>query len=412
MLLAVTAAFLTPETFADPYPLARALREKDPVHWSEEFHAWVLTRYADVAASLHDPRLAAERLPQLERLAEFGLEGLRPLFTTMRHMFLFLDPPEHTRLRKIMNRAFTRPMVEHWRAETQRLVDGFLDRAADSDDMDVLFDLAQPLPLSVIRLVLGIPAEAQPQLKRWSEEISRFFGNFFHTHQQLAKVQQSVLEFAQYLTGLIEEKRRTDAQSGDLLSALVARHAETLTEEEILANAILLVAAGHVTTTDLIGNGTLALLRHPEHAAAIRAHTDAGFMESAVEELLRCESPVQMTARLVKADVEIGGRAIRQGQWIILWLGAANRDPARFADPDRLDFTRADNKHVAFGSGAHFCIGAPLARMQAQIALGSLFRRFPAIRLRDDRPLVWERNPTLRGLTSLPVRLGDQAAGR
>lgn len=399
------AAFLRPETFADPYPLARRLRQTDPVHWSAEFNAWVLTRYADVAASLHDPRLAADRLPQIDTLAEFGMESLRPLFATMRRMFLFLDPPAHTRLRKIMNRAFTRPGVEGLRAETQHLVDGLLDRVDGRPAMDVLVDLAQPLPLSVIRTVLGIPADAQPRLKSWSEDISRFFGNFFHTHQQLAVIQKSVLEFAQYLRGLLEERRRGASTGADLLSALAADRGDALSEDEVLANAILLVAAGHVTTTDLIGNGTLALLRNPGRAAEVRQSGNrAAFMEAAVEELLRCESPVQMTARLVKHDLDIGGRTIRQGQWVILWLGAANRDPARFADPDRLDFGRADNKHVAFGAGAHFCIGAPLARMQAQAALATLFRRFPAMRLQDE-PLVWERNPTLRGLTSLPVVL-------
>ena len=397
--------FLTPDTFENPYPLARELREHDPVHWSAEFGAFVLTRYADVAASLHDPRLAADRLWALDRLQEFGMEHLRPLFTTMRRMFLFRDPPDHTRLRKIMNRAFTKPSVEGWRTETRRRLDELIDRAAPSGRMEVLADLAQPLPLFVIRVVLGIPPEAEPQLRRWSNDISRFFGTFVHTHRLLNAVQASVLEFTAYLEALLEEKRRSTEPGADLLSALVHDRADALTSEEVIANAILLVAAGHVTTTDLIGNSTVALLREPALADAVRARgSTPGFMELAVEELLRCESPVQMTARLVRQDLEIGGRQIRAGQCVVLWLGAANRDPARFPDPDRLDLARADNKHVAFGAGAHFCIGAPLARMQAQLVLPTLFTRFPDLRM-DDAPLVWEQNPTLRGLTALPVVL-------
>jgi cytochrome P450 len=402
----VPPAFLTTETFENPYPLARELRDRDPVHWSPEFGAFVLTRYADVAASLHDPRLAADRLWALDRLAEFGMEHLRPLFTTMRRMFLFRDPPDHTRLRKIMNRAFTRPSVEGWRTETRRRIDELLDAAAERGRMDVLADVAQPLPLSVIRIVLGIPPQAEPDLRRWSEDISRFFGTFVHTHRLLGAVQRSVLEFTDYLRGLLDEKRRSAAPGADLLGALVHDTSDALTEDEIIANAILLVAAGHVTTTDLIGNSTLALLRDPALAAGVRAHAaEPAFVEAAVEELLRCESPVQMTARLVRQDLEIGGRQIHAGQWVVLWLGAANRDPARFPDPDRIQLTRTDNRHVAFGAGAHFCIGAPLARMQAQLLLPTLFTRFLDLRL-EDVPLVWEQNPTLRGLTALPVLLG------
>lgn len=397
-------SLLSRDTFANPHPVARRLREHDPVHWSDELGAWVLTRHADVAACLHDARLSAERLPALERLAEFGLEPLRPLFSTMRRMFLFRDPPEHTRLRRSVNRAFTRPSTEMWRREIDRLTHSLLDTMAGYEHVDLLTSLAQPLPLSIIRLVLGIPEEAQPRLKAWSEDISRFFGRFGHTHQQLARIQASVFEFTTYLRELLDQRRGESDGALDLLSVLAHDPDEALGDEDILANAVLLVAAGHVTTTDLIGNGAWAMLESPPHADELRARSDEpGFVDGAVEEILRCESPVQMTARLVREPVEIDGRHIRPGQWIILWLGAANRDPARFTDPDRLDFGRADNRHLGFGIGNHFCIGAPLARLQAQIALPALFRRFPAMRI--DGPLVWEHKPTLRGLTSLPVRL-------
>ena len=401
-----SVSLLSPATFADPYPVARLLREQDPVHWSRELGSWVLTRYADVSSCLHDPRLSADRLPPLDRLAEFGLEPLRPLMSTVRRMFLFLDPPQHTRLRRTVNRAFTRPSIEAWRLEIERLVVTLLDRLEGRESAELLAEVAQPLPLAMIRLVRGIPEDAQPRLKAWSEDVSRFFGGFSHTHQVLATVQHSVLEFTEYLRALLDDRRReNDPERLDLLSVLARDHGDRLTDDEILANAILLVAAGHVTTTDLVGNGVCALLRSPAHAGLLRARAEApGFVEAAVEELLRCESPVQMTARLVAEDLELGGRQIRKGQWVVLWLGAANRDPDRFADPDRIDFERNDNKHVAFGMGSHFCIGAPLARLQAQIVLPALLRRFPDMRLAG-APLVWEQNATLRGLKALPVML-------
>jgi cytochrome P450 len=402
---------LKPETFADPYPLARHLRETDPVHWSEELNGWMLTRYADVAAALHDPRFAADRLPQLDRLASMGWEPLRPLFHTMRGMFLFRDAPVHTRLRKLANRGFTRPSVEGLRAEAQRLTEAHVDEVAATGRMDVLSDLAQELPLKVLSLVLGFPADVQPRLRAWSEDLARFFGSFTQTPRQLAAVQATVLEFSEYLRAALQERRHRATPGTDMLSALVQERGDVLTEDEIISSAILIVAAGHVTTTDLIGNSTLALLRDPDQARRVSADRGTpGFLESAVEELLRYESPVQMTARLVREPVDLGGKRIRKGEWLILWLGAANRDPARFSDPDRLDLERTDNKHLAFGSGAHFCLGAPLARMQGQIAIPTLFRRFPAMRLADV-PLVWKRNPTLRGLTSLPVVLDPGHTG-
>jgi pimeloyl-[acyl-carrier protein] synthase len=401
---------LSPETFADPYPFAHHLRETDPVHWSEEFNAWVLTRYYDVAACLHDPRLAADRITHLDRLAQMGMERLRPLFGTMRKMLLYLGPSDHARVRGLVNQTFTRRNVEGWRAETQQLVDHLLNRVETAETMDVLRDLAQPLPLAVIAMVLGIPSDAHARLKGWSDALAPFFGNFTHTGHQLAAAQRCVLDFSDYLRGIIEEKRRGTGLGRDLLTSLVHDGGGALTDDELVANAILLVGAGHVTTTDLIGNGTLALLRHPAQANRVgESRSGSGFLEGAIEELLRYDGPVQMTARLAREDIEIGGKLLGKGRWVILWLGAANRDPARFAEPDGLDLGRTDNRHLAFGSGAHFCLGAPLARLQAQIAIGTLFRRFPGMRLMDG-PLSWERNPTLRGLISLPVTLFPRSA--
>lgn len=397
------AVFLAPETIADPHPLARWLREHDPVHWSTEFNAWVLTRYADVAPSLQDPRLAAERVPAADHLVK-DLQPLQPLFRTMGRMFINREPPEHTRLRRAVQHAFTRGAIERWRSEIQRLVGRFLDALEGRTEMDVLADLARPLPTSAMCLVLGIPMKDAPRLQVWSEEVSRFIGNFIHTKKQLEGIQRSILEFADYLQALVEERRR-DGQAGDLFTTLTHAPEPRLTDDEIVATAILLAAAGQVTTTDLVASGTLTLLRNPACAAELRERAGVpGFVETAVEELLRTEAPVQITTRIALEDLEIGGKPIRARDCVMLWLGAANRDPARFADPERLDLARTDNRHLSFGSGGHFCIGAPLARLQAQVVLPALFQRFPAMRLQDV-PLIWEEQPALRGLKALPVYL-------
>jgi pimeloyl-[acyl-carrier protein] synthase len=254
-------------------------------------------------------------------------------------------------------------------------------------------------------LVLGIPTKDAPRLQVWSEEVSRFIGNFIHSLEMLEGIQQSILEFADYVRGLVRERARAASPSADLLGTLTHAPEPRLTDDEIVATAILLVAAGTVTTTDLVASGTLTLLRNPDAAAELRERAAVpGFIESAVEELLRCEAPVSITTRIAREPLEIGGKPIRAGESVMLWLGAANRDPARFADPDRVMLTRADNRHLAFGSGTHFCIGAPIARLQAQIVLPALFQRFPEMHL-TDVPLIWEQQPALRGLKALPVAL-------
>jgi cytochrome P450 len=396
-------AFTAPATFVDPYPMARWLREHDPVHWSPELRGWVVTRYADVVASLHDSRLSADRQPPLEYLARVGREPFRPLFATMRLMFVFRDAPEHTRLRRAMHHAFTRRSIEGWRSEVQRQVATLLDAIAGRPGLDVIDDFARPLPLEIIRVLLGFPEEARARLQKWSDDMADFVGNLYHPPELLESVQRGVIEFATYLRALLAERRGAHTGATDVLTSLANVPDEQLTEDEIVANAIFLLAAGHTTTRDLIANGTAALLRDGAAAVEFRDHaSDPAFAEAAVEELLRYESPVQMTGRVAHAAMTIGDKAVRPGDWVWLWTSAANRDPERFADPDRLILTRSDNRHLAFSTGIHFCLGAPLARLQAQIALPALFERFPAMRLRDE-PLQWERRPAFRGLSSLPV---------
>jgi cytochrome P450 len=400
----VIKPFLSADTFADPYPLAEWLREHDPVHWSQELGAWVVTRHADVAASLHDPRLSAERLPSVAYV-HAHLEPFVPMFEVMRRTFLYHDGAEHTRLRQAVHRAFTKTSIESRRPHVEGVAMRLLDAAAGQPQLDVIADFARPISSSTIRLVLGLPDEAESRLQKWAEDTGKFVGSVAHSRPQLEAIQRTVLEFAAFAQRVLDERRRTPSDPPDLLTALAHAGDDGLSDDECVASVILLLTAGHVTTTDLIGNGTLALLRDPDKAAEFRARADdRGFVESTVEELLRCESPIQMTARLVREDLTIGTRQIRAGQWVLLWLGAANRDDARFECPGELRLARSDNRHMSFGSGAHFCLGASMARVQAQVALPALFARFPEMRVKDV-PLVWEQQPAFRGLQSLPVLL-------
>ncbi len=394
---------LAPEVRADPYPLYDFLRAWDPVHWSEEAARWILTRYADISAVLRDGRFSADRATQFMRLlgAE-EREHLGALEAGLARQLLFIDPPDHTRLRRLVNAAFTPRVVERMRARIQEIVDDLLDAVAPRGRMDVIADLAYPLPSIVIAEMLGVPPADRDRFKRWSDDLAAFIGLSPALVESARRAQGSMLEFADYFREIIAARR---AQPGeDLLSALIAAEAQgdVLSEEELLANCILLLAAGHETTTNLIGNGLLALLRHPDALARLRREPD--LIRSAVEELLRYDSPVQATARLAKADVEVGGRTIQAGQGVVLLLGAANRDPEQFPDPHALDLARADNRHLAFGAGAHFCVGAPLARLEGQIAIGTVLRRFPDLRL-VDAPLAWRESVAFRGLESLPVAL-------
>jgi cytochrome P450 len=398
----VTRPFLSPETFADPYPLAQWLREHDPVHWSPELGAWVVTRYADVVAGLHDPRLSAERLPSVE-YARTHLESFVPLFDVMRRTFLYHDGAEHTRLRQAVHRAFTRTTIETRRPDIEAVTTRLLDAVSGRPEMDVIAGFARPISSFTIRLVLGFPDEVESRLQKWSEDAGKFVGSVSHPRPQLETIQRTVLEFAAFVKDLLAERRRSPADPPDLLTALAQGSDDRLTDDERVASVILLVTAGHVTTTDLIANGTLALLRHAAKAVEFRARVhERPFVEATVEELLRAESPIQMTARLVREALTIGTKQIRAGEWVLLWLGAANRDPSRFECPDELRLSRSDNRHLSFGSGAHFCLGASMARVQAQVALPALFRRFPTMRVKDV-PLVWEQQPAFRGLNSLIV---------
>ena len=391
---------LDPEVLADPYPLYRLLRVEDPVHWDPFLHAWVVTRYADVVTVLE--RFSADRTPTPDQLAAMGMAALSPIAQVMVRQMLFLDPPAHSRVRNLAARAFTPRRVELLRDHIQEIVESLLDEVGSGGTMDVIADLANPLPAIVTAELLGVPSSDREQLKAWSQDFAEMLGNFQHNPDRVPQVLRSLDEMTTYFRAAVRRDR--DHPGEGLIHALASAedNGDRLSEDEVIANTIVTMVGGQETTTNLIGNGLLALLRHPDQIERLRA--DPSLVPSAVEELLRYESPSQHTARMAPYDLELGGKAIRERQAVIAVMGAANRDPARFPDPDRLDIGRSDNRHVAFGWAAHFCFGAPLARMEGQLAFRLLLQRFPNLRLQGG-PVSWRQNLGLRGLTALPVTL-------
>jgi pimeloyl-[acyl-carrier protein] synthase len=390
---------LDPDVLADPYPLYARLRDEDPVHWDSFLHAWVVTRYPDVVEVLH--HFSANRTPTPEQLSAMGLSALNPIAQVMVRQMLFLDPPDHTRLRALASAAFTPARVELLRAHIQEIVDGLLDAVTSKGRMDVIADFASPAPAILTAEMLGVPVADHEQLKDWSADFAEMLGNFQHNPDRFPKVLRSVENMCSYFRSAMHDQRLHPREG--LIQAMMAAEVDgaRLTEEEIVANLIVTMVGGQETTTNLIGNGVLTLLRNPVELNRLRA--DSSLIPSAVEELLRYESPSQHTARLAPADVEIGGKKIRKRQAVIAVMGAANRDPKRFPEPDRLDIERKDNRHLAFGWAAHFCFGAALARLEGQVAFETMLRRLPAITLDSATPLIWRHNLGLRGLTVLPV---------
>ncbi|HLW02062.1 MAG TPA: cytochrome P450 [Ktedonobacterales bacterium] len=389
---------LDPEVVAYPYPLYHRLRSEDPVHWDPFLHKWVVTRYADALIVLH--HFSANCVLTPDQLQAMHLSILTPLSEVLVRQMLFMDHPAHGRIRSLASRAFTPRRVEGLRAQIQTIIDSLLDAVQDSERMDVIADLAYPLPAKVNAEMLGLPRADWKQLTRWSAVFAEVLGNFQYSPDRARHVLRHLEDMSAYFLAAVRECQKHPREG--LISALVEAEVDGdhLTEEEVVANAILTMVGGQETTTNLIGNGILTLLRHPDQLEALRA--DLSLMPSAVEELLRYESPSQQTTRLAPEDTPLGEKLIRKGQTVMVVMGAANRDPERFPDPDRLDIRRQDNRHVAFGWASHFCFGAPLGRLEGQLALSALLSRMPNLRL-EPGPLTWRENLGLRGLTALPV---------
>nr|WP_237525281.1 cytochrome P450 [Streptomyces sp. SID4985] len=386
----------TPEARRDPYPFYARMRQESPVHRSPQ-GIWYLTRYADVEAALGDLRLSNDRDRMTRAYGALGgdLKAFSRLTDRLGRVMTNTDPPDHARLRKLANRAFTARRVEALREGIQRIVDRLVDEAvAAGPSMDLIEAVASPLPLSVVCELFGIPPEDRTQVKGW-------FRRFGRLSEDLEKSEAAIGQYEEYLARLV--RRRRAAPGDDLISALVATQAQDdrLTDSELLSTCFVLITAGDETTTHLIGNSVLALLRHPDQLARLRE--DPALIRTAVDELARYDTPTQAIVRVVAEDLGIDGRTLREGELVYLLLAATNRDPERFEDPDRLDLSRSGNRHLSFGNGPHFCLGGPLAKLQAEVAVGTLVRRLPRLRLADGAALDWRPNPLQRRLTALPL---------
>ena len=391
---------LAPEFIANPYPYYQRLRETAPMHLTP-LGFYVASRHADIATVLRDKRFGKDFAGRMSR--RHGPEILEePVYRSMRHWMLQQDPPDHTRLRGLVVRAFTARRVEDMRPRIQEIVDGIIDRVEARGRMDLIADFAFRLPVTVICDMLGIPAEDRELFFTSSRTGGRLLDPVPLSRAEIEQHNASNLAAAEYFHRLFELRRREPGE--DLTTQLVhaEEHGSKLSNEELTANVILLFGAGHETTVNLIGNGLLALHRNPDQLKLLRE--DPSLTAGAVEELLRYDSSVQVTGRTTLENVdEIGGIALAKGQSVICLLGSANRDPAVYADPDRLDITRADVRPLSFGGGIHYCLGAQLARIEGEIAIATLLRRLPRLQLDDPEHPDWRQTFVLRGLTTLPA---------
>ena len=392
----------TDEILRDPYPAYRRFLEDGQIHpVAYGGGGWAVFRHGVCSSLIRDPRLSARRSAVLLRaLPPEKQHEFAELARMMGLWLLFLDAPEHTRLRKLMNKGFSPGVVEGLRPQIQGIVDRILAAMRQASEADLLREIAHPLPARVIAEMLGVPEALHDQVIQWSDAIGVFLGNPQRTVQQTQIAQQAVVALTEVFRGTAAE--RGGKRGADLISLLldIEEDGEVLTEEELYAQCVMLLGAGHETTRSLIGNGMYTLLRHPEEMAELREDPD--LIRTAVEELLRFESPVQFTGRVAKEEMEACGVRVRAGETILFMLGAANRDPCQFKDPDRLNLKRLNNPHLAFGAGAHFCIGNQLARLEGQIAILSMVQQFPRMRLATQRP-EWAPNFGFRSLKALPV---------
>jgi cytochrome P450 len=401
-MAALQFSLADPAVNANPFPIFRRLQDEDPVHWSDAVKGWNVTRYDDVRAIALDRELSADRVrPFFQVLPSDEQRKLADLRHYLTLWAVFKDPPDHTRLRGLMNRAFTPRAVEALRPNIERIVDDLIDAIVARGEADLIADFAYPLPASVIMDMLGVSRSDLAVMKVWSDDIALFVGIARTTPGKHARAQAGTREMAAYFRRLVAERRA--APRDDMISALIAaeEQAQHLSEDEIVATCILLLFAGHETTANLIGNGVLALLRHPEQLAKLRARPELA--ASAVEECLRYDGPSGALARVAAVEQEMGGQRLKQGDRVYAWMNAANRDPRRFPDPDRFDIERGDNRHLTFGHGAHFCLGAPLARLEAQIAFPRLLARLDRLALAAAE-FEWIDSLILRGVKRLPVR--------
>ncbi len=404
-LTEIDEKLISSEFLDDPYPLLRHLQSEAPIYWSESIGGWIVTRYDDIIPTFRDVahfsnygRFAkvVEYLPTDERL------NFAPFENHYRQKSLLQsDPPDHTRLRSLIVKVFNANSIEAMRPRIKKIVDDVLDTFEPKGKMDVIRDLAFPLPFSVLGAIMGLPLNDQDNIKLWADEILLFQGVNRPPAALLERSQAALLAMRSYLTDLVNEKRRNPGN--DLISELVAVEAEgtRLTEQELVYTCITMLGAGHETTTSLIGNGLYTILSHKQEWRKLCKNP--ALLNSAIEEMLRYESPVARQPRVIKDDIELRGQKMQKGQVAFQMLNAANRDPAYFENPDVFDIERPNNRHLAFGMGIHFCIGAGLARTEGQEVFKAIMSRLPKIQLVDAKP-IWDRHkPNSRMLHTLPV---------
>lgn len=391
----------TPEFRNNPYLMYHRLRELDPIHWHQVRRMWLLTRYSDIKQVLRDRRVRvldkSEQLHSKEPYLSTD-QTLGDLKQMSSRWLMFINPPDHSRLRNLLGKGFLPQVVEQLRPRIQEIVDSFLLKVTPLGKIDLINDLAASLPVYVIAFMLGVPEEDHDMLNKWSTIMSRILDPSVSLEEYL-RMNSVVCDFRAYFLDLVEQRRQHP--QNDLISAFIAVQEEkdSLSDTELWIACVLLFVTGEETTVNTIGNGMLALLNHPEQMQWLRQHPD--MISQAVEELLRFDSPVQITARVVVEDFELGGVTMKPNEEIYLCLGAANRDPVQFSNPDELDLTRSVNPHLAFSDGIHYCLGAALARVQSQIAINTLLK-IEDLSLTSEA-LVWRKNVVLRGLTSLPI---------
>lgn len=394
---------LNPSVRANPYPLFEQLRKEEPVHWSDDFHGWVLTRYDDVMMALHDPRFSPGGgiAAMFSRLGDDEREETQPL---QRHLSMWLgtlDPPDHTRVRMLMNKAFTPRLVELLRPFIQSVTDELIDNVKHTGRMDIVSDLAIPLPALVIAHMLGTPREDYERFMHWTLGISDLIGDACATPEIVRNAQKCVLEMVDHLRALLERRRHSEPQN-DLINnfILAASQENRISEEEVLANCVMLLFAGHGTITAMISTHLLVLLQNPDVLETLRR--DPSRTPAAIEEMLRFDSPCQMIRRVATQNVQFNDTLIREGELVWLHLGAANRDQDHCPFPDKLDISRKSPGHLGYGASIHYCLGAALSRVETEIAINTILRRLPDVRL-ESGELEWYPDPTARALKSLPV---------
>lgn len=405
-----------PEVVDDPHPLLARLRREDPVHWSERHRAWILTRYDDVLEGFKEPRFSAERIkPALEYWDDEDAELISPVADVLANWMVFKDPPDHPRLRRLVSTAFRPRAIARLEPEIEaavgRLVDDLVERSADGEPVNITASFAGPLPAIVIAHMLGVPDDDRDQFRSWSDDLTDLVFGATEVPDRRERGQKALRALADYFGALIEKARSRPADN--VLGSLIRSHdqGDSLTTDELISTCTLLLFGGHETTTALITNGLGAALSRTDELPSLMSENLPA--QAAVEELLRYEGPAKIEVRHAADTVELRGKRIEPGQRVFLAVIAGNRDPEQFDQPDRLDLRRSPNQHLGFGFGAHFCLGATLARTECRIALQGLLGRFPEIALAAPYDsLTWRPTLISRSLVSLPVRLGPPAEGR